>query len=161
MSALTRALWPVASAIAIAAIACSDYTEGNTSAGTCRGASLASGTAHGVVCPGVVGCNCPAPAACCMGSLGGNDGACMDPRACGGVSLSCDGPEDCAQGAVCCLTSAGSSCMSAAECTGQWLCRSDSQCNGSPGGPSCVAADFGQSGVTDRGLDGLIGSCGR
>jgi hypothetical protein len=94
-----------------------------------------------------------------MGNINAAAGECVDPRTCASFMLACDGPEDCG-GGVCCLTQAGSSCMPAAQCPGDWVCRDGSQCSGNPGGANCKAADFGVQGVSDRGLDGLIGVCG-
>ena len=121
-------------------------------------ANCASSTgAHAVTCPGVPGCTCAAPDACCLGAIDSYQGTCGPPRTCAGLLLSCDGPEDC-NGGVCCLTRSGSSCTAANACSGTWLGRNDAQCVGS-GSNSCMPADFGQKGVNDRGLDGHIGLC--
>jgi hypothetical protein len=117
--------------------------------------------AHAVVCPGATGCGCEAPSACCLSRIDSSAGACAAPRECAGIALTCDGPEDCG-GGVCCLDVAAglASCSAASECRGVWLCRSTHDCAGSPSGSSCNAADFGENGVADRGLDGRIAICG-
>jgi hypothetical protein len=145
--------------------ACGDYNEaaGRSTSDPCAQQTAQAGAAHSVVCPGTATCYCAAPDACCMARIDGTAGTCGSPRTCGGLSLTCDGPEDCG-GGVCCLDEGpggGSSCMAASSCVGRWLCRSDGDCAGSPGGSSCRPADFGQQGVSDRGLDGLIGVCQR
>ena len=140
----------------VAALGCSDYSE-PASGGVCASSSYSGGGSHAVACPGVAGCTCAAPGACCLGAIDSRAGACVDPRECAGLVLSCDGPEDCG-GGVCCLTSTGSSCAASSACTGQWLCRGDSECVGSPNGGSCLPADYGTKGV-NTGLDGIIGLC--
>ncbi len=47
---------------------------------------------------------------------------------CGGPSASCDGPEDCGAGEVCCRAGANASC--AASCTGVVVCHVDEDCSG-------------------------------
>jgi hypothetical protein len=141
----------LAAAIAVAS-SCGSYNE--QSRANCAAPAAA---AHAVTCPGVTGCICEDPNACCLASIDAYEGTCGDPRTCAGLLLSCDGPEDC-NGGVCCLTRSGSSCTPMAACQGTWLCRTDSQCNGS-GVNHCTPADFGQPGVQDRGLDGRIGLC--
>lgn len=117
----------------------------------------APGAAHAVTCPGVPGCVCADPDVCCLAAIDATVGACASPRNCTGITLTCDGPEDCA-GGICCLTKSGSSCTAANACQGTWLCRTNAQCAGS-GASQCVPADYGQPGVRDRGLDGQIGMC--
>jgi hypothetical protein len=157
MSLFKAAIVCVGVATAIA-LGCSDYTE-EASNGACSNLSYSAGAPHVVACPGVGGCACTAPSVCCMGSIDGHAGNCVDPRDCNAFVLSCDGPEDCG-GGVCCMTSNGTSCTTASACTGQWLCRNDSHCVGSPTGSNCAVADFGTKGV-NNGLDGIIGLCKR
>lgn len=146
----------VAVAVAIAiAVGCSAYDPQQSA--TARACAAAPPMAHAVTCPGTSTCACPAPDVCCLNSIDAKSGACGNPRACAGLELTCDGPEDCG-GGVCCLTATGSSCMDGKLCQGTWLCRSDAQCSGS-GASSCVPADFGAPGVSDRALDGRIGLC--
>src|SRR5579883_338005 len=148
----------VAAALVLAAMACSS-TPANR--GTCTNHTYLSGGDHTVACPGTDTCSCGAPTVCCMGNVGANDGACVDPQTCGSFMLSCDGAEDCG-GGVCCFTlTAGSSCTTASLCQGTWMCRSDDDCAGSPAGPHRSPADFGVIGVHDRGLDKLVGLCGQ
>jgi hypothetical protein len=151
-----RFLWQMSparlAAALLMALGCGSYSE--LPPAQCTGAP---GAAHAVTCPGVPGCVCAAPQACCLGAIDATAGSCESPRACAGVVLSCDGPEDCS-GGVCCLTLSGSSCSATNSCPGTRLCRDDSQCAGS-GASHCLPADFGQPGVNDRGLDGKIGLC--
>lgn len=144
--------------VLVAAFGCTAQTEPNR--GACNGHSFASGAAHSVTCPGTATCFCGAPSVCCLAKIDSNQGQCVDdPHTCAGVTVTCDGPEDCG-GGVCCFAGNESSCTAATACNGVWLCRSDSDCNSSPNGSHCHAADYGVSGVNDRGLDGLIGLCG-
>jgi hypothetical protein len=154
-----RALFSMACAGALVAVfGCTAQTEPNR--GACNGHSFASGAAHSVTCPGTATCFCGAPSVCCLPKIDSNQGQCTDDaQTCGGVTVTCDGAEDCA-GGVCCLAGSFASCTPGAACNGIWLCRTDSDCNGSPNGGHCHAADYGISGVNDRGLDGLIGLCG-
>ncbi len=138
-------------ALLLVAIGCGSYDE------LPRMCQTASPASHAVTCPGVPGCVCVDPDACCMARVDAVSGVCESPRSCNGIVLSCDGPEDC-NGGVCCLTQTGSSCSMPSACQGTWLCRSDTQCAGS-GASHCMPADFGQPGVKDRGLDGRIGIC--
>ena len=140
----------------VVAVGCSDYVDPNQN-GACANLSYTGGGSHVVVCPGTATCSCAAPNACCLSAISSRAGACVDPRDCTGLVLSCDGPEDC-NGGICCLTNGGSSCTAAGSCTGQWLCRGDSQCVGSPNGGRCAPADYGTKGV-NTGLDGAIGLC--
>jgi len=151
-----RGVIGTAAALAIASIACLDYTEAPALQGTCSTSAWQGGVAHSVACPGADGCSCTAPAVCCMQTIDALGGSCTDPRACAGVAIACDGPEDCASGSVCCLGAQGSTCVDTGTCAGTLLCRSDSNCAGHG---SCVPADFGQQGIQDRGYDGVIGVC--
>ncbi len=153
-TALTRSVCVALALLLVAA--CADSPTTSATRNAC--ASSVTGGARSVTCPGVTGCACAAPQICCLGAIDSRAGTCQDPRACGGLELTCDGPEDCS-GGVCCLTATGSTCTAASACSGAWLCRGDAHCAGSPGGSNCVPADFGTPGVADRGLDGLIGIC--
>ena len=99
-----------------------------------------------------------------MQKVDSTTGACTTLAACRNIALACDGPEDC-DGAVCCLedrTGGGASCKAAGSCAaGAWLCRSDADCAAAPGGPHCAPMDLGMPGVDDRGLDGIVGTCGK
>jgi hypothetical protein len=100
-----------------------------------------------------------------MMRLDSNSGTCTQLSSCRNIALSCDGPEDCG-GGVCCLsdrTGGGSECRAQANCQApsEWLCRSDNDCTGSPVGPHCAPIDLGVQGVDDKGLDGLVGICGK
>jgi hypothetical protein len=136
---------------------CTIHTTPNR--GACTTDTFGAGGGNNVICPGTNTCSCAAPTACCMGDINATEGECVAPQTCASFLLACDGPEDCG-GGVCCITQSGSSCMPAGECAGDWVCRDDSQCAGNAGGSTCKSADFGVKGVSDRGLDGLIGICG-
>ena len=67
---------------------------------------------------------------------------------------------------VCCLdqgTGGGTFCRSNfLACPSRTiLCHSDDDCISALGAPFCRPADFGTLGVSDRGLDGLVGICSR
>jgi hypothetical protein len=121
-----------------------------------------------VVCPGTAKCGCEGPAICCMQRLDSNSGACTTLGACRNIAVQCDGPEDCNAdaGNVCCLedrSGGGTSCKAQGSCLGpaEWLCRSDNDCVAAPTGPRCTPIDLGVQGVDDKGLDGLLGICGK
>jgi hypothetical protein len=147
----------IVAALVLAAVACSNQT---TNRGSCTNHSYLSGGVGTVTCPGTDTCSCTAPSVCCMANVGAYAGECVAPQTCGSFTLSCDGQEDCGAGVCCFTVTLGSSCSTASECQGSWLCRSDADCAGSPAGPTCSPADFGVIGVSDRGLDKLVGMCG-
>lgn len=128
----------------------------------CANRAYRGGSPNSVVCPGVASCECEGPAVCCMQKVDGNTGSCTALAACRNIAIQCDGPEDCG-GGVCCLedrSGGGTSCKASANCASEWLCRSDNDCTGAPRGTHCAPADFGVQGVSDKGLDGIIGICG-
>jgi hypothetical protein len=83
---------------------------------------------------------CAPPAFCCVSTIGR---ACVDPglTACvGGSHVTCDGPEDCDSGHICCGSITGSSC--AAACIGSApLCHTTADCTGTV----CCPTQFGYS----------------
>jgi hypothetical protein len=99
-----------------------------------------------------------------MQTIDALSGTCTPLAACRALALQCDGPEDCADGGVCCLedrSGGGSSCKSGASCVaGKRLCRTDADCISAQGGSRCAPIDLGTPGVDDVGLDGIIGVCG-
>jgi hypothetical protein len=129
----------------------------------CVGSGFRGSNGHGVTCPGTPTCGCDAPQVCCIARIDAQQGVCTALAACRELALACDGPEDCGAG-VCCLDTGaggGTTCRARTDCaSGQmWLCRTDADCAGNPGGAFCRPADFGTAGVEDRGLDGLLGVC--
>jgi hypothetical protein len=66
---------------------------------------------------------CSATQECCVG-VGGRE--CVDQGTCQDVALTCDGPEDCTGGDVCCA--AGNGGGGGAPGTGGTSCRPDNQC---------------------------------
>ncbi len=129
----------------------------------CANRAYRGGSPNSVVCPGVASCECEGPAVCCMTKVDANSGACTALAACRNIAIQCDGPEDCG-GGICCLedrSGGGTSCKATGGCSGEWLCRGDNDCVGAPRGGHCAPADFGVQGVADKGLDGIIGICGK
>jgi hypothetical protein len=130
---------------------------------SCAATGFRGASAKSVICPGTPSCGCEAPAVCCLSAIDSQHGSCTTFSACRDLALTCDGPEDC-NGGVCCLdqqAGGGTTCKAPGDCGGteKWLCRTDADCAASPAGNHCRPADFGTSGVEDRGLDGLIGIC--
>lgn len=129
----------------------------------CAEHAYRGGTPNSVICPGVATCECAGPSICCMNTLDSNSGSCTALGSCRNIAIQCDGPEDCG-GGVCCLqdrSGGGAACSAATSCSGEWLCRSDGDCTNSPQGPHCSPIDLGVQGVADKGLDGLVGICGK
>lgn len=128
----------------------------------CRSRSYRGGAPGEVACPGTLRCGCEGTDVCCMPAVDALAGACTSLSACRALALECDGPEDC-NGGACCLedrSGGGSSCKPAGACPGQVLCRTDQDCGGDAG-LHCVPLDLGATGTDDRGLDSLVGTCGK
>jgi hypothetical protein len=167
--------------ITLGFVACIDYSNQATSndadAGTgagvqatdaepnaCQSRSYRGGAPGEVACPGTPKCGCSGPDVCCLATTDALGGACTALGECRALAFACDGPEDCSDGGVCCLEDrrgGGSSCKAPAGCAGQWLCRTDGDCAQSAAGPRCMPLDLGTAGVDDRGLDSIVGTCGR
>lgn len=106
----------------------------------------APGTLDAFVADAVVGTPCggdicdPMTEKCCVPpSDGGTPTRMCIPvlEPCVGPSATCDGPEDCGAGEVCCRAGVNASC--AASCTGVVVCHVDDDCSGkkccaNPGG---------------------------
>jgi len=68
---------------------------------------------------------------CCFTGFPNITTTCTATAQCTNLPGRCDGPEDCASGEICCGTPQGSSCMAAAQCTGQTsarLCHTATDC---------------------------------
>ncbi len=80
---------------------------------------LAGGGAHPDVNCGAAACTAPTNVCCRAQPFG--PGQCIRPGGpCATQKFACDDPADCAAGLVCCVVpNAGSSCVTAAACTGQ------------------------------------------
>jgi hypothetical protein len=128
------------------------------------------GDAGTVVCPGTPTCSCGGGQVCCMAAIDTQKpGTCETLEACRTTALQCMGSESCNPGddggtAVCCLdvgVGGGTTCQpSLYDCfSRKVLCHGDSDCLSVFGQPFCRPADFGTGGISDRGLDGLIGIC--
>ncbi len=68
---------------------------------------------------------------CCFTGFPNITQACSADDACGNLTATCDGPEDCESGEVCCGNMEGASCVSAGACTGfaaAELCHTNADC---------------------------------
>lgn len=91
-----------------------------------------------VSCPGVSSCQCGGPDVCCVGRRGDEitGSSCQSLESCAGVAFECDGPEDCAEGLICCASvpdagGGGAACVEERDCFGLnevTLCRGDADC---------------------------------
>ncbi len=129
-----------------------DGTEGtNTSdsnplgVAECDGVLWRNPSPGRVLCPGATDCGCDLPTICCADTL--DNATCMPREECANDVIGCDGPEDCAQGEVCCASGIESSCVPASACQLDRLvlCRSDDDCSLPrntclPGEPPAIAA---------------------
>ncbi|MEZ4438681.1 MAG: hypothetical protein R3B72_06310 [Polyangiaceae bacterium] len=114
----------------------------------CEGVAWRNPTPGRVLCVGADSCGCDLPTTCCVTTMDVGDhvfeATCGAPEQCVGALWTCDGPEDCGPGTVCCLDDGGTSCVAAEDCdlTKEWLCREDADCD--PGGvvqDECEAGD--------------------
>jgi hypothetical protein len=96
----------------------------------CESLNWRNPTPDSVICPGAPGCSCALPQACC-GSPDAVDGQCGEVTQCAEQAAVCDGPEDCADTDICCVTPQGTDCRAPAECVGSdryVLCRATDDC---------------------------------
>lgn len=96
----------------------------------CESMNWRSPTPDAVICPGAPGCSCALPETCC-GSPDVADGQCGEVSQCAKQAAVCDGPEDCAETDVCCVTPQGTDCRDPIQCVGTdryVLCRATTDC---------------------------------
>jgi hypothetical protein len=118
---------------------------GETDAGSCGSSGLVAGND----CPGVVSCqdnngsNVPvlscglATHNCCVNTTGGNNSNSCRTQACSGFGIeeaTCDGPEDCSGGQLCCFNDGATSCENSCNNNAARLCHTDADC---PNGLEC------------------------
>jgi hypothetical protein len=111
----------------------------------------------GVICRGAEGCLCATGSLCCMEMEGDRiqPGTCA--ATCGGLTFTCDGPEDCALGEVCCATysaGGGSRCVAITGCplgdNQTIMCRAGAHC---PMDTHCLPGGHGSI------FEGIAGYC--
>ncbi len=86
--------------------------------------------AVGVFCKGA---DCAEGLACCREILDRPPPVhfCIpDPDVCFGATLLCDGPEDCADGEICCSDAEAVHCVAPGECGGLTICHTNEGCQG-------------------------------
>jgi len=140
--------------LSLVMFSCGDDGDGR---GPCSDFNWRSETPNQIVCPFTDDCVCPDTDVCCVtveqDEFSG--AACTPLASYSGLAFTCDGPEDCQTGQVCCavLTAGGgSSCMDSIDCAGLdevVLCRADEDC----GLQNCLPAE------PDSYFEGVAGYC--
>lgn len=106
-----------------------------------------------VLCPGAAGCGCDLPTICCFDGSSLEDSWCGAREECTGQIISCDGPEDCGLGEVCCANDIEARCVPDGECSvvEEQLCREDDDCPGTVTQDTCEPGEPPVIGHCDAG----------